>query len=54
MAKSRVEKAPALNFPEDFKVVLPLLDKCDVTDSDGRYLHWSQFKWRVPKEDAEN
>jgi Fic family protein len=54
MAKSRVEKPPVLSIPEDLEVVIPLLDKCDVTDSDGRYLHWSQFKWRVPKENAEN
>lgn len=47
MAKSRVEKAPALKMPEDVSDVFDYLDKCDVTDDQGRYLHWSKFKWRV-------
>ncbi len=54
MAKARVEKAPELSIPEDFQSITPFLHKYDVTDDEGRYLHWSQLKWRVPKEDAEN
>jgi len=54
MAKPRVEKAPKLNFPEDFKLITPFLNTYDVTDDEGKYLHWSQLKWRVPKADAEN
>jgi Fic family protein len=53
MARERVEKAPVLSFPEDFEVIRPFLNECDATDADGRYLHWSQFKWRVQKEKAE-
>lgn len=53
MSKPRVEKAPVLNLPEDFSDIMPLLSDCDVTDSDGRYLHWSQLKWRVDKSKAE-
>ncbi|WP_440876109.1 Fic family protein [Thalassotalea sp. PLHSN55] len=54
MAKARVEKAPKLSIPEDFQSITPFLHKYDVTDDEGRYLHWSQLKWRVPKKDAEN
>lgn len=53
MAKERVEKAPSLSLPKDLELIVPLLNDCDVTDSEGRYLHWSQFKWRVQKEKAE-
>lgn len=53
MAKTRVEKAPVLTIPEDFEVIAPFLGECDITDSQGRYLHWSQLKWRVPKEQSE-
>lgn len=54
MAKSKVEKAPTFNFPDDLKEIGSLLDQCDVTDAKGRYLHWSQFKWRVDKKNAES
>jgi Fic family protein len=54
MAKPRVEKAPKLSLPEDFESILPFLNKYDATDDEGKYLHWSQLKWRVPKKDAEN
>ncbi|WP_394202483.1 Fic family protein [Marinagarivorans algicola] len=54
MAKARVEKAPKFTIPEDFQSIIPFLDKYDATDDEGRYLHWSQLKWRVPKADAEN
>ena len=52
MAKARVEKAPALNFPEDLQQIAPFLNDYDVTDAEGRYLHWNQLKWRVPKANA--
>lgn len=54
MAKNKVERPPKLSVPEDFDIIFPLLEKCDVTDSKGRYLPWSQFKWRVDKQNAEN
>jgi Fic family protein len=54
MAKARVEKAPELKIPGDFESILPFISKYNTTDDDGRYLHWSQLKWRVPKDDAEN
>ncbi|OFC72704.1 Fic family protein [Alteromonas confluentis] len=54
MAKPRVETPPPLNFPDDYEEIFPLLDQCDVTDAKGRYLHWSQFKWRVDKKNAES
>ncbi len=54
MAKVRVEKAPKFSIPEDFQSITPFLHKYDATDDEGRYLHWSQLKWRVPKADAEN
>jgi hypothetical protein len=54
MAKPRVEKAPELKFPEDFTLITPFIHKYDVTDDEGRYLHWSQLKWRVPQKDAVN
>lgn len=54
MAKPRVEKAPKFSIPEDFQSITPFLHKYDVTDDEGKYLHWSQIKWRVPKKEAEN
>lgn len=56
MAKSPVEKAPEFNPPEDFNnfsEILKYFSKYDITDEKGRYLHWSQLKWRVPKDEAE-
>jgi Fic family protein len=32
---------------------LPLMDKYKVTDTNGDYLHWDKFKWRVEKGDNE-
>ena len=54
MVKVRVEKAPKLSIPEDFPSITPFLNAYDAIDDEGRYLHWSQLKWRVPKADAEN
>ena len=54
MAKSRVEKAPELDIRKDIDDFWDYLDICDVTDDQGRYLHWSKFKWRVSdKKNAE-
>lgn len=53
MARNRVEKAPELNFTEDVAKMIPFLNECEATDQEGRYLHWSQFKWRVEKKNAE-
>lgn len=55
MAKVVVERAPEFDPTRDLKELPDLVkyfDKYDVTDSKGRYLHWSQLKWRVPKEEA--
>lgn len=54
MAKDKVEKAPIFNFPDDLKDIAPYIDKFDATDEKGRYLHWSQFKWRVDSKIAES
>ncbi|HIE9225657.1 TPA: Fic family protein [Klebsiella pneumoniae] len=53
MAKHPVEQAPVLNF-SDLKIdsILPYLSKYGVIDERGRYLHWSQLKWRVPSKEA--
>ncbi len=55
MAKSVVEKAPDFDPGRDLKNFSELYryyELYDATDSKGRYLHWSQLKWRVPKEEA--
>lgn len=54
MTKPRVEKAPELKLPEDISIIAPLLGSCDITDNEGRYLHWSQLKWRLPKGQEES
>lgn len=48
MPKSVVERGPELDIQIDLPEIIPYLDQAGVTDSKGRYLHWSQFKWRVP------
>ncbi len=56
MAKPVVENAPKFDPSEDLKHFSDLykyFGEYDATDSKGRYLHWSQLKWRVPKEEAE-
>ncbi|VXD11408.1 hypothetical protein [Planktothrix paucivesiculata] len=54
MARIRVPKPLILLLqevePEKF---LPLLGKYGATDSQGRYLHWNDFKWRVKSGDNE-
>lgn len=53
MAKHPVEQAPELDFVKtDFGEVLPYLSTYGITDDEGRYLHWSQLKWRVPSKSA--
>lgn len=53
MAKARVEKAPAFDLQKvDFSTVSPYLEIYNETDERGRYLHWSQLKWRVPSAEA--
>lgn len=54
MAKAVVENAPVLDVEKDFRDadLFRYFDEYDVTDAKGRYLHWSQLKWRVPKGEA--
>jgi len=55
MSKSSVEKAPEFHFEKiDFNVVSPFLSKYKSTNEKGKYLHWNQLKWRIPRADAEN
>ncbi len=52
MAKPVVEQAPTFdpaNDLEHFGAIYKYFEDYDVTDKKGRYLHWSQLKWRVPK-----
>lgn len=53
MAKHPVEQSPKLEFmSDDFNKMFKYLSTHGITDSDGRYLHWSQLKWRVPSKEA--
>jgi hypothetical protein len=54
MARIRTPK-PFLQLMTDVKhdVFVPLLGKYHATDSQGKYLHWNDFKWRVEKGDEE-
>lgn len=53
MAKARVEKAPLFTVEGiDYKKIIPYLMEHGATDDKGRYLHWSQLKWRVPTDEA--
>ncbi|MGL4605219.1 MAG: Fic family protein [Iodobacter sp.] len=55
MAKARVERAPRFDLVKvDFPQIQKYLPLHDLTDSKGRYLHWSQLKWRVPQAEAQN
>lgn len=56
MSKSAVEYAPKFDPAtdiKDFGDIYKYFETYDVTDDKGRYLHWSQLKWRVPKEEKE-
>ncbi|SFU57593.1 hypothetical protein [Xenorhabdus koppenhoeferi] len=55
MAKHPVEQSPKLDFTNlDFVKFGKYLSKYSIVDKKGRYLHWSQLKWRVPNKEAEN
>ena len=55
MAKPSVERAPKFDMGNiDFPSISPFLSVYKETDDKGRYLHWSQLKWRVPSKDAKN
>lgn len=54
MAKHPVEQAPRLDYlDKNFKGIYPYLSFYGMTDDQGRYLHWSQLKWRVPSKEAQ-
>lgn len=52
MAKQVVEKAPDLDLSRVGEFITHL-SKYEVIDAQGRYLHWDQFKWRVPASEAQ-
>lgn len=53
MAKARVERAPDFSLSTvDYEKLSPYLSQYGVTDKKGRYLHWSELKWRVPQSEA--
>ncbi len=49
VGKSNIERPPAFSLDA---VDVPYLDKYDVTDDKGRYLHWDRLRWRVPSKEA--
>ncbi len=54
MAKNIVEKAPFIfNFNNTELLDFKYLQKYKEIDSKGRYLYWSEFKWRVKDGDDE-
>lgn len=53
MSKPLVERAPEFKLENfDLSKALPFMAQYAEVDSQGRYLHWSQLKWRVPRNDA--
>ena len=57
MPKPAVEQAPTFDPSKDltdFADIYKHFEAYDATDQKGRYLHWSQLKWRVPKGEAVN
>lgn len=54
MAKAVVDYAPVFDVLEGFKDAdfVKYFSEFDVTDEKGKYLHWSQLKWRVPRDKA--
>lgn len=53
MAKARVEVAPEFTLKGfDFGRIAPYFNDYEAIDDKGRYLHWSQLKWRVPRKEA--
>ena len=54
MSRIRVPKPFKQLIQEvEYKKLIPLLGKYKATDSQGRYLHWNDFKWRVEPDDDE-
>lgn len=50
MARIRTPKPfDVLLAESDITLITPLLGKYGATDSEGRYLHWDKFIWRVEK-----
>lgn len=55
MSKGYVEKAPEFDLDTiDFGLLSPFILAHKATDEKGRYLHWEQLKWRVPRADAKH
>jgi Fic family protein len=56
MSKVVVEKAPEFILGKtDTSQLEKYLSIHDITDTEGRYLHWSKLKWRVePRSEAKN
>lgn len=55
MAKHPVEQSPKLDFSNlDFVKFGEYLSEYNIVDKQGRYLHWSQLKWRVLGKEAEH
>lgn len=55
MAKSPVAKAPHFDLKAlDFSQLVELMPRYEIVDSNGNYLPWQKFKWRVsPKSETE-
>lgn len=53
MSKPRVERAPEFKL-ESFEMMeaMPFMNQYNEVDSQGRYLHWNELKWRVPRGSA--
>jgi Fic family protein len=54
MARIRVP-TPLIQLMKDVKpeIIVSLMSKYQATNSQGKYLHWNDFKWRVEKGDEE-
>jgi hypothetical protein len=54
MARIRVP-TPLIQLMKDVKpeILVSLMSKYQATNSQGKYLHWNDFKWRVEKGDEE-
>ncbi|WP_330926459.1 Fic family protein [Candidatus Sororendozoicomonas aggregata] len=55
MSKPRIERAPQFDYSKKrhFEEIQKYLHDYGVLDKKGRYLHWSEFKWRVKLNDTE-
>ncbi|MBJ7539402.1 Fic family protein [Marinomonas transparens] len=55
MSKGSVERAPEFHIDKiDLSALSAFITSHKATDDKGRYLHWDQLKWRVPRADAKN